>query len=92
MNGTSTHLVLRKFGLFPSTDDGEVVGLAEHDGYADARAEVCRHDIGEHVDRSREGGGGAVACRTIPLDTLSSHGLALKTIKAFSSQPCGSFR
>lgn len=45
MDGASTHLVLGEFGLFPSAYDGEVVGLAEHDGYADARAEVCRHDI-----------------------------------------------
>lgn len=46
---------------------------------------------GEHVDPSGEGGGRSVACRTIPLDTLSSHGLALKTNKAFSFQHVGHF-
>ena len=40
MGSNIAHLVLRKFRLSPSTNDGKVVGLAQHFDYPNASVEV----------------------------------------------------
>lgn len=40
MGSSVAHLVLREFGLSPSTNDGKVVGLAQHFDYPNASVEV----------------------------------------------------
>lgn len=66
------HLVLGEFGLSPSTNDGKVVGLAQHFDYPNASVEV--YTVSSCFFSGRK------AVNNAPLDTLSSHGSVLKTM------------
>lgn len=71
MGSSIAHLVLGEFGLSPSTNNGKVVGLAQHFDYPNASVEVYTVSpcipVRDTVDNA-------------PLDTLSSHGSVLKTM------------
>lgn len=49
------HLVLRELGLPPSSDESQVVGLAQHLCHSDARIEVCGKTSGLSVAKSTSG-------------------------------------